>query len=343
MRVVVVCPGRGSYGAGDLGSLAGAPREIVDAIDRRRAAVRLPPIATLDGAPAFENRHTVGANAADLTFARSLADLAAVDRARVDVGCVIGNSMGWYTALVIAGALDLDAGARLVGTMAALQAEHGTGGQIVYPIVDDAWQPDPVLEAAVTAALASSGVYLSIQLGGSVVLGIDDGIDPGALLRPLRRGGITYPLRLTGHQAFHTRLVEPVVDHARAALADIACAPPAITLIGGDGQIHRPRITERATLREYTFGPQLVEPFDFVTCVRTAVGNFAPDALVLLGPGETLGGACGQILVDMRWRGLRDRKDFAEAQAGDAPLVIAMSRPAQRALVTARATVAATR
>jgi acyl transferase domain-containing protein len=332
-RVIVVCPGRGSYGVTDLGSLANMPATIRDVIDRRRDADGLVPLATLDSSVTFENRHLAGPNAADLTFARSMSDLAAVDRQKVEIACVVGNSMGWYTALVVAGALDLEAGTRLVGTLAALQTDRVGGAQAVYPLVDDSWKPDPTLEASVAKALETPRVFVSIRLGGSIVLGYDEELRPAQLVPNVRRGGTNYPLALPGHQAFHTPFVAPIVDHARAALADLPFASPEITLVGGDARIHRPKVADPVDLRDYTFGPQLVEPFDFESCLETAVGNFAPDALLLLGPGETLGGSCGQILVAMGWRGLRDRKDFVDAQAGDAPLVIAMARPAQRALV----------
>ena len=42
---------------------------------------------------------------------------------------VAGNSMGWYTALAVTGALDFDDGFRLVQEMSLLQEELRGGGQ----------------------------------------------------------------------------------------------------------------------------------------------------------------------------------------------------------------------
>lgn len=334
MRAVIVCPGRGSYGRAQLGSLR-AGHEIVDALDRLRAGLGRPPVSELDGAAEYAPRlHAAGEHASLLTFACTAVDLAAIDRARVEVVGVTGNSMGFYTALYAAGALELLEAARLVETLGHYQANRVIGGQLIYPLVDDDWRPSPELRAAVAEALRAPGVHASIRLGGSIVLGADEAglAHARAALPPLERGGLRYPLQLALHSAFHTPLMAETSARARADLADLAIRSPAITLVAGDATVHRPWADPAAILR-YTLGPQVVEPFDLERAVATAAGELGPDAVVLPGPGDNLGGAVAQILISRRWRGLRDRRDFLEAQAGDRPLVLSMSRPEQRARV----------
>lgn len=340
LRALIVCPGRGSYGRAQLGILrAHAPgtraAEIVAALDRFRAGLGRPALTELDGAAAFApHLHVAGEHASLLTFACTAADLAAIDRARVEIAGVTGNSMGFYTALHAAGALDLREAARLVETLGAYQAGRVIGGQLVYPLVGDDWRPSPPLAAAAAEALRAPGVHVSIRLGGSIVLGADAGGLEHArrILLPLERGGVRYPLELPLHSAFHTPLMAETSARARAELADLAIRSPAITLVAGDATVHRPWADPAAILR-YTLGPQIVEPFDLERAVATAVGELGPDAIVLPGPGDHLGGAVAQILIARGWRGLRDRRDFMEAQAGDRPIVLAMSRPEQRARV----------
>ena len=197
IRAVIVCPGRGSYGRAQIGSLPdGDP--IVAALDRFRSALGRPGVSELDRAAFTPRLHVAGEHASILTFACTAVDVAAIDRRAIDVVGVTGNSMGFYTALHVAGALDLDAAATLVETLGSYQANHVIGGQLVYPTVDDRWRPDPALAAAATAALAEPGVYLSIRLGGAIVLGADaGGLDRARrVLPPLERGGLTYPLYL---------------------------------------------------------------------------------------------------------------------------------------------------
>jgi [acyl-carrier-protein] S-malonyltransferase len=334
LRALIVCPGRGSYGRAQLGSLASGDPTVA-ALDRFRAGLGRPALSGLDRAAEYTPRlHVAGEHASLLTFACSAVDLAALDHGRLDIVGVTGNSLGFYTALYAAGALDLTGAARLIETLGHYQTDHVIGGQLMYPLVGDDWRPSGVSEAAVAAALDHPGVHVSIRLGGTIVLGADgDGLAHARRVLPaLERGGMRYPAQLPLHSAFHTPLMAATGERARAELADLAIRSPAITLIGGDGAVHRPWASP-AALWSYTLGPQLVEPFDFTRAITSALGELGPDVIVLPGPGDTLGGPIGQILVARRWRGLRDRAGFLAVQAGDQPIVLAMHRPEQRARV----------
>lgn len=333
MRVLLVCPGRGSYGRAQLGSLDPA-RPALGPIEAVRATSGRPALLALDRAASFSpSLHLAGEHASLLTFAATTQDLEAIDPGKVRVVAVAGNSLGFYTALYAAGALSLADAARLVETMGGYQEENVVGGQALYPVCGDDWRPDPTLEAAVEGALAAvEGLWLSIRLGGTVVLGGTD----GALARirealpPVRRGGRDYPLRLPLHSAFHTPLLAPTAERAARDIT-VPFAAPALPLVGGDAHVWR-RHADPAALRAYTLGAQVTTPFDLTAAIRAALGDYGPDAVVLPGPGETLGAPVAQILVACGWRGLRDRRDFDEAQA-TAPVVLSMARPAQRALV----------
>ena len=336
LRALVVCPGRGSYGRAQLGSLpAGDP--IVAALDRHRAGLGRPTISALDRAPEYApHLHVAGEHASLLTFACTAVDLAAIARERIEVVGVTGNSMGWYSALHAAGALDLDGAARLIETLGHYQAGNVIGAQLMYPIADDQWRRAPALAAAVDAALDHPGVHVSIRLGGTIVLGADaDGLAHARrVLPPIERGGMRYPVQLPLHSAFHTPLMAPTSERARRELADLAIGSPSIPLIGGDGVVHPPWASPAALLT-YTLGPQIVEPFDFERAIATAFGELGPDVVVLPGPGDALGSAIAQVLIARGWRGLRDRAGFLAMQASERPIVLAMHRPEQRARVTA--------
>src|SRR5262249_45654751 len=145
--------------------------EFVRRADELRGARGLLLLAELDNAERFEAaKHLAPANVSALIWLVSMID---AERAAEEdaIVCVAGNSMGWYTALAVAGALDFDDGFRLVQEMAELQEEHqkeAGGGQVLYPVVDDGWRRDARLEESVRAALESSGgaARLSIRLGG---------------------------------------------------------------------------------------------------------------------------------------------------------------------------------
>ena len=335
-RAVIVCPGRGSYTAASLGSLP-ADHPTVQPAEELRARYGLDPLLELDGAQRFDPaRHLRPANASPLIFLATLLD---VEKAAADhvVTAVVGNSLGWYSALAAAGALSFDDAFRLVQEMALLQEEPlpdgGPGGQLIYPLTDATWRPDPELRAAVAAALsngdhAGGSVHESIDLGAYAVLAGDEA---GVLrllrsLPPAKVGERLYPLRLALHGPYHTPLVAHVAAAAGERLADLAWRNPNLTLVDGRGARWTPWSTDPAALRDYTLGEQVTTPYRFATSLRVALREHDPDVLVLPGPGNSLGGICGQLIVAEGYRGIDSREAFEAAQRSDSPIVLSMRR-----------------
>lgn len=323
---LVVCPGRGSYGKSELGSLAGTDLATYDAI---RATAGKPTLAALDSAERFSpGVHLAGENAAPLIYAASLADFAAIDRDRIDVVAVTGNSMGWYTALAAAGAVGVEQGFRIADAMGVNSGRHGPGGQLVLSVADDDWRPVPGLRDAVLALAAETGCAISIDLGGTLVLaGGEEAVKAFAAHTPVPA------TRLAGHGPFHTPLMHASNAAAMAGLPAGWFGNPAVPLIDGRGHIWRRWASPAEALWRYTFEAQILEPYDFALAVQVAVKEFAPDRIVLLGPGDALGGGIAQALIGIGWLGLRSKADFAERQRAD-PYLLAMGRPEQRQKVT---------
>ena len=88
-------------------------------------------------------------------------------------------------------------------------------------------------------------------------------------------------------------------------------------------------------LRDYTFVTQILETYDFTRAIQVAVKEYAPDRIILLGPGDTLGGAIAQALIAIRWQGMRSKQDFQAVQGSDGPLLLSMGRGDQRSQVVA--------
>jgi len=175
--------------------------------------------------------------------------------------------------------------------------------------------------------MARHGVLPSIQLGGMLVIaGSDEAL--AALetdLPPLPRP----PLRLAGHGPFHTPLMGQSAAAARAQLPVDWFGQPDIPLIDGCGKIWCKAETRPQALWDYTFGYQILQPYDFTAAITVALREFAPDRLILLGPGETLGGAIGQVLIARKWLDIASRNGFGARQEKDA-FLIGMGRPGQR-------------
>jgi len=240
-----------------------------------------------------------------------------------------------YLTLAGGGALSLSKGIELVDTMGTLMEEHGFGGQLVYPFVDENWTANPANEESIRRALADANqigkAYLSIRLGGTAVLAGDErGL--AALEASLPETQERYPFRLARHAAFHTPLLSHVSDLASDQFANDFFQKPTIPMIDGRGTIWLPQATNREELREYTLGHQVTETYNFSKSIEVAVKEFAPDKLILTGPGSTLGAPIAQELIKHNWRGLTSKADFSAAQKEEA-FLLAMGREDQRPLV----------
>jgi len=334
---LVICPGRGTYGKAELGYLGrfhADKAELIETADRLRAGRGQPTISDLDGAERYSpGLHTRGDIASPLIFTASYADFLSIDRSRYAVAAITGNSMGWYTALACAGAASAEHGFRIVDAMGENSQAGEPGGQVLLTLVGEDWRPVPGLRDAVLAkADEIGGLYLSIDLGGMLVFaGTEAAL--GALIGQAPPMPGREPLRLVNHGPFHSPLMQGSSDRAFELPAGWI-GTPAVPMIDGRGHIWRPHASDRDALRRYTFGTQILETYDFTRAVQVAVREYAPERIILLGPGDTLGGAIAQALIAIEWRGLASKRDFQEMQGSAQPVLLAMGREDQRQRAT---------
>jgi malonyl CoA-acyl carrier protein transacylase len=334
---LVICPGRGTYGKAELGYLKRYHADktgLLATVDRIRAGRGQPTVSELDGAERFSPAlHTRGDIASPLIFTASYADYLAIDRSRFDVAAVAGNSMGWYTTLACAGAVDLEHGFSIIDAMGENSQAGEPGGQVLLTLVDDEWREVPGLRDAVLALVERiGGLYVSIELGGMIVLaGTESALATLLAEAPPMPG--REPLRLVNHGPFHTPLMQGSSERALASLPAAWFGSPNAPMVDGRGHIWRPFASNAEALWDYTFAAQILEPYDFSRSVQVAMREYAPDRIVLLGPGDTLGGAIAQALIAIEWQGLASKQDFQERQAAR-PILLSMGREDQRAQVT---------
>ena len=339
---LVVAPGRGTYGKGELGSIArlhGAHfGDLIANFDAQRRDRSQPTVTELDGADRFSvATHMRGDVAAPLIYTATALDYLSIDRDKYDVVAALGNSMGWYSALALGGAVSVEDGFRISNAMGLNSQTHGPGGQILLQVVDEDWRPVPGLRAALLDLVAAidarpdHALALSIDLAGMLVLaGNEEGL--AALLAEAPATPGRDPLRLAGHGPFHTPLMFGSSDKAKAELPASLFGRPALPLVDGRGHIWRRFSSDPAEIGDYSFGHQILAPYDFALSVEVAVKEFAPDVIILPGPGDTLGGAIAQSLIGVGWQGMTSKADFMARQASD-PILLSMGRADQRALV----------
>lgn len=324
---VVLCPGRGTYQKTELGSLAPFYNSaVLKAIDQKRRELGLATVTELDSAPLYLNAsHQKPENNAALIYAAGVAQFQALKQdlaAQYDIVAVTGNSMGWYTALSCAGVWDSAFGTEVVSGMAQLTAK-AEGLQFIYPLLDEHWRLDPAKDAAVKQQLAlhQGELWMSIEYGGyAVMAGSKVAVTAAMAALPPVDG--RFPLLLHGHAAFHSPLMQQASMQALDTFSQQQFHRPQTALIDGTGAIWHTGAVDPTALWRYTFETQVSDCYHFSKAVQVAVKEFAPDKLILLGPGQNLGGAVAQSLIEIGYAGLQHKQDFVVRQQSDNPLLI---------------------
>ena len=135
---------------------------------------------------------------------------------------LLGHSIGEYTAACIAGVFPLEDALRLVAARGHLMQSLPTGGMMVSVAVD---------EASVLTAVGDDPLVSIAAVNGprSVVLS-GDGSRVNDVVRLLESQGIkTTPLKVS--HAFHSPMMDPILDQFRAIAQGVCFRPPDKTLI----------------------------------------------------------------------------------------------------------------
>lgn len=332
-RAAVAFPGRGAYGPASLGSMPAAHGWVREA-DALRAEAGLPALSELDAAERFTPAvHLRPSNAWPLTFVASLLDAERIADDH-EVVVVVAASTGWYTALAASGALGFDDAFRLVQAMALAAEEPLPDGhepaELVYALTSDTWDRDETRSATIDRVLSDvdDGAYRALELGShAVIAGTAGAIDRVATaLPPVTVGGRSFPLRLATGDAWHTPLRASAAGAAAATLDALAWDTPNVTLVDGRGVRWTPWATDPAALARETLTGLADASYDFARAFRVALREYAPDAILLPGPGTTLGAACAQLIVADGYRGIRTRAEFEATQAGPNPILLSVRR-----------------
>ncbi len=284
--VAWIFPGQGSQqvGAGrDLYETSPAARRVFDEAD---AALGFPLSRLCFDGPEDTLRQTN--NAQPAIMAVSLACLEAAREAgllsRLRPAIAAGHSLGEYTALVAAGALEADDGLRLVRERGRLMQEAGEAspGTMAAVLGLDS--------ATVEAICHEAGAELcNVNAPGQTVIG-GGASSVDAALELAKSRGARKAMLLNVSGAFHTSLMRPAVeDMARALDAATFRDPDTPVIANGTGL----PLTNAAAIREELVY-QLTHPVLWQPSVeemaRAGVSTF-----VEIGPGRVLTGLVKRI------------------------------------------------
>ncbi|MFE9020760.1 type I polyketide synthase [Streptomyces sp. NPDC007808] len=302
-RVAFQFTGQGSLHPGaadDLYARFPAVREVLGACEEHhRELTGDSLLAVLLGGHAPDSRDTVREGApgegrlADTDIAQPalFALQCALVRLWHDLGvepyAVTAHSVGEYAALYAAGALSLDDGLRLTTVRGTLMRQRCAPGAMVAAPLDR--------EAALALAAEVPGLELAVTNGNRahVLAGPGPAVERACALLD-ERG--TPGRRLPVTRAFHTALMEPMLEEFRKALDDIDFRPVRVPFVSAlDGATRPPGWTPDAEhLVRHTR-----EPVRFDAALR-GIGAQRPDVLLEIGPHTTLSAPARRALPEVR-------------------------------------------
>ncbi|MFI0908670.1 type I polyketide synthase [Streptomyces sioyaensis] len=200
---------------------------------------------------------------------------------------VTGHSVGEYAALYAAGSLSLDDGLRLTAARGRLMQQRCAPGAMAAVALHR--------EATLALAAEVPGLELSVTNGerAQVLAGPAAAVDQLCAL--LDERGIPGE-RLSVAHAFHTALMEPMLDEFQAILGEMAFQPLRIPFVSGlDGMTRSPGWTPDAD----HFVRHTREPVRFDKALR-GIGEYQADVLLEIGPHTTLSGLARRTLPSVR-------------------------------------------
>lgn len=290
-EIAYVFPGQGSQMVGmgsDLYQSSATAKAVFDEAD---SALGYPISQLCFRGPEEELQQTIYAQPAIMTV--SVACLRAAIEAMGDNAIhpafVAGHSLGEYSALVAAEVLDFADAVRLVRERGRLMHEAGLirpGGMAALIGLDETCIAEICLETGVEIANFNSP-------GQIVISG-----PKGALAQAMdlaRARGARHAIQLNVSGAFHSALMEPVVEGMAKAVSQFAFRDPSIpVVINGTGQ---PVTTAEAIRAELIW--QLRNSIQWQRSVEYMI-EAGVSTFVEIGPGRVLSGLIRRIGKDVR-------------------------------------------
>ncbi len=193
----------------------------------------------------------------------------------VEPTALLGHSVGEYAAACIAGVFSLEDGLKLIAARARLMQALPRGGAMAAASA----APDVVSEA-----IASHGPALSIAAvnGPADVVFSGPAADVDKVVQVLERRGIEVQPLAVSH-AFHSALLEPMLDEFERVISQVKLSAPRITLISNlTGRAVRDEVTQPSYWRRHAR-----EAVQFERGIRS-LSDEGCEVFIEIGPKPTL-------------------------------------------------------
>lgn len=203
-----------------------------------------------------------------------------------------GLSLGEYTALHLAGAIDFEDALRVVrqrGQLMQAAAVAQPSGMVSLMGLDEPQVRRLCEECAAAGVIQPANFNCPGQI---VVSGAKAACEQLAAMAEAA-GGRAVPLKVAG--AFHSALMQPAADGLRAVLASVEIRRPALPVYAN---VNAAPHGEPESIRERLV-QQLVSPVQWQACVEAMIRDGA-NRFVEIGPGRVLAGLMRKIHREAR-------------------------------------------
>lgn len=297
-KFAMVFPGQGSQSVGMLAELAETYPEIKATFEEASSVLGYDLWALTQTGPDTELNKTWKTQPALLTAS------VAIFRLWQNLGgempaVVAGHSLGEYSALVCAGALDFKETVKLVELRGQLMQEavpEGTGAMYAIIGLDD----DKIQSACDAAAQGEIVSPVNYNSPGQVVIaGAKAAVERAAAL--CKEAGAKRALPLAVSVPSHCLLMKPAADKLATALKDITVNTPVIPVLNNvdaKAEIQADAIRE-ALVR------QLYSSVLWTKCVET-MAEQGVETLLEVGPGKVLTGLTKRIVSTLSGQAVND-------------------------------------
>ncbi len=293
-------PGQGAQAVGMVGSLADRLPAVRNLFDQANQILGYDLLALCRKGPAEKLDSTLYSQPA--LFVCSLAALTGLQESAPELvsSCTAtaGLSLGEYTALVFADAIDFEAGLRLVQLrgQAMQEAADEVPSGMVSVLGLDQQQTSAVCALALKEGLvngADSNEILQIAnllCPGNIV--VSGHLTACRRVGPLaEQAGAMRAIPLTVAGAFHTPLMQPAVRKLATALSHVTINSPRIPVVSNvDARPHEEPEKIRALLVQ-----QLVSPVQWESSMRWLIDDLGIRQCYEIGPGRVLRGLLKRI------------------------------------------------
>lgn len=300
-----VFPGQGSQQVGMLAELAEAHSVITDTFAEASEVLGYDLWALVQNGPAEELNKTEKTQPALLTAGVALWRLW-LQQGGEKPSAMAGHSLGEYTALVCAGAIDFKDGVKLVekrGQFMQQAVPAGTGAMAaILGLADDAVKA--ACESAAEGAVVSPVNYNCP--GQIVIAGEKEAVERG--IAACKEAGAKRAVPLPVSVPSHCELMKPAAEQMADALADIAVSQPEIPVVQNVSASVPANVEElKANLLAQLYSPVL-----WTASVQAMVEQGA-ESTVECGPGKVLSGLNKKIHKPLAVAAINDAAGLEKA------------------------------